>query len=347
MVPRLRGRGAASNPPNRFERLALEPLDSEETPPEVPTEYFDDSSRSILARNDSPDVPFTYSINPYRGCEHGCAYCFARPTHEYLGFSAGLDFETRIVVKRAAPELLEAEFRKHSWRPQPVALSGNTDCYQPVERRLELTRRCLGVFLRFRNPVSLITKSHMVTRDLDLLAEMARLKLVHVQLSITTLDARLARSMEPRASAPERRLEAVADLSRAGVPVGVSIAPVIPGLTDAEIPAIVRQAAERGATWAGYLLLRLPLGLKDLFPQWLARDCSARARRVLARIRDTRGGELYNPRFGTRKRGEGAIAASLESLFRMACRKAGLAAEPSPLSTEQFTRGAREQLRMF
>ena len=220
----------------------------------VPTSYLVDASRSILAENDSPDIGFRFSLNPYRGCEHGCVYCYARPSHEYLGFSAGLDFETRILVKEQAPELLEQALRKRSWQPQVVALSGNTDCYQPVERRLQLTRRCLEVFLKFRNPVSLITKNHLVTRDLDILESMAALDLVHVTLSITSLDRRLTAAMEPRTSRPERRLQALQELSRAGVPAGVNVAPLIPGLNDSEAPAILEAAAARGRRpgwWGG------------------------------------------------------------------------------------------------
>ena len=292
--PAKRGRAAGFNTPNRFEPLHLEPDPAE--PGEegfeerVPTRYLIDASRSILAENDSPDVGFRFSLNPYRGCEHGCVYCYARPTHEYLGFSAGLDFETKILVKEQAPELLEAALRKRSWQPQVVALSGNTDCYQPVERRLQLTRRCLEVFLRFRNPVSLITKNHLVTRDLDILERMAALDLVHVTLSITSLDRRLTAAMEPRTSRPERRLQALEELSRAGVPAGVNVAPLIPGLNDSEAPAILEAAAARGARWANYILVRLPGAVRPLFLDWLQRHYPDRAEQGRAPARGGAGG---------------------------------------------------------
>ena len=239
MKPGTKGRGASFNTPNRFEQTHREVLrdesfqdPGEESPRALPTRYFEDASRTILARNDSPDIPFTFSLNPYRGCEHGCIYCYARPSHEYLGFSAGIDFETKIMVKPDAPRLLAHALSAKGWVPQTVALSGNTDPYQPVERKLALTRRCLEVFLEFRNPVSIITKNALVIRDLDLLEEMARLNLIHVMLSITSLDAALIRIMEPRTSAPPVRLQAVGELARRGIPVGVNIAPVIPGLTE-------------------------------------------------------------------------------------------------------------------
>ena len=247
--PVIRGRGAADNPPNRFEALAHAP-DPEAIDPDGPgpdTEFLKDPSRSLITYNDSPDVGFTASINPYRGCEHGCIYCYARPTHEYLGFSAGLDFETKILVKEDAPELLRRELSSPRWTPQVLAISGVTDPYQPVERRLELTRRCLEVLAEFRNPVAIITKNHLVTRDVDLLGELARHEAVAVYLSVTTLDPRLARTMEPRTSQPARRLAAIEALSRAGVPSGVLVAPVIPGLTDHEMPKIVAAAARAGA----------------------------------------------------------------------------------------------------
>lgn len=339
-VPR-RGRAAAINPPNRFERLHLErgaeDYDDDERRA-VPTQFLRDASRTILAKNDSPDVPFTFSLNPFRGCEHGCPYCYARPSHEFLGFSAGLDFETRILVKENAPDLLADHFERKSWQPQVVALSGNTDPYQPVERRLGLTRRCLEVFLRYRNPVSIITKNHLVTRDLDLLAELARLRLVHVTLSVTSLDADLAGRMEPRASRPVRRLDAVAELAAAGVPVGVNVAPVVPGLTDEEMPAILRAAAERGALHASYLVMRLPGAVEPIFLDWLERHYPDRVERVTGRLRSLRGGALNDPRFGTRMRGEGPWAAVFSRLFRTQIRRLGLNRPFEPLETRHFRR---------
>jgi DNA repair photolyase len=262
--PPPRGRGAAANSPNRFERLHLE-LEEEHAPDRLTTEFYRDDARSILSENDSPDLGFRFSINPYRGCEHGCIYCYARPSHEYLGFSGGLDFETRILIKENAPHLLRDALRKRSWEPQVVALSGNTDPYQPVERRLQLTRRCLEVFREYGNPVTITTKNHLVSRDTDILSDLATLDLVRVTLSITSLRGEVARAMEPRASAPERRLEAVEHLARRGVPVGVNVAPLVPGLTDDELPSILEAASSRGASWANCLVLRLAGCVEDLF----------------------------------------------------------------------------------
>ncbi|GEM85900.1 PA0069 family radical SAM protein [Meiothermus granaticius] len=336
----LVGRGAASNPSPRFERFqaSLDPTDDYFEPQDLKTEthYFHDRTRSLITYNDSPDIGFRASANPYRGCEHGCAYCYARPTHEYLGFSAGLDFESRILVKLEAPELLRRELSAKGWQPQPVAFSGVTDIYQPVERRLELTRRCLEVFLEFRNPVALITKNYLVTRDLDLLRELAQFQGVAVTLSLTTLDEELRRVMEPRTSSPKRRLQAVELLAKAGVPVGVLNAPIIPGLTDREIPALVQAAADAGASWVGYNILHLPYGLKDLFVDWLQRHFPDRANKVLGRIRDVRGGQLNDPRFGYRMVGEGPYAEQIRALHRSACRRAGLPRARPQLSTEHF-----------
>jgi DNA repair photolyase len=347
-----KGRGAGFNPPNRFEKTLLEPLDIEvsyeEDAPPLKTIFYRDSSRSILARNDSPDLPFTYSINPYRGCEHGCIYCYARPSHEYLGFSAGLDFESKIMVKMDAAELLEETFRRKSWVPQMVAFSGNTDCYQPIERKLQLTRKCLEVFLRFRNPVGLITKNALVLRDLDLFREMAKYNLIHIMVSVTSLDGELVRKMEPRTSTPEKRLETIEILARNGIPVGVNAAPIIPGLTDEELPAILKAAAERGAQSAGYILLRLPGPVKDLFLDWLQRELPERAGKIINRIRETRAGELSDSRFDVRMKGEGEIAETIEKLFRINARKYNLAKRWHGLSTEHFRRDtAANQMEIF
>jgi len=348
--PDVPGRGTAANPPNRYEPLhvELEPDPDSDAPP-APTVFYRDASRTILAENDSPDIGFRFSLNPYRGCEHGCAYCYARPTHEYLGFSAGLDFERRIMVKEDAPALLRQTLASRRWEPQVVALSGNTDCYQPVERRLEITRRCLEVFAEFRNPVSAITKSALVARDADLFAELARQGAAHVLFSVTTLDPELARRMEPRAARPERRLEAMAALARAGVPVAVLIGPVIPGLNDAEIPRILEAAARAGAQSASWVLLRLPKPVDELFERWLEERYPERRARVLARIRDTRGGRLSDSTFGRRQRGEGEYAEQIAALFTAVAKKHGLDRPLPPLSIEAFRRPARgdEQLTLL
>ena len=345
-----RGRGSAGNPPNRFERLHFE-ADAEDGPegegsPAVRTELYRDSSRTVLARNDSPDIPFAVSLNPYRGCEHGCAYCYARPTHEYLGFSAGLDFETKLMVKEDAPALLRQELSSRRWIPQTIALSGVTDAYQPVERKLSLTRRCLEVLLDFRNPVGVITKNELVTRDADLLGALAGYGAAAVSLSITTLDPDLAHALEPRASGPARRLAALASLSAAGIPCGVMIAPVIPGLNDHEIPGILSAAWAAGARAAGTIPLRLPYGVKDLFRDWLERNVPLRAGKVLARLMDLRGGRLNDPEFGSRMRGEGAEAEHLKTLFEVAARKAGFGARSPALSAAAF-RVPGPQLSLF
>lgn len=348
MPERIQGRGAAFNPGNRFEQLRIDDLSDEREESgsqQIETLYYADATRSILAKNDSPDVPFTFSVNPYRGCEHGCVYCYARPSHEYLGFSSGLDFETRILVKKNAPQLLEEALRDPAFVPQVIALSGNTDCYQPVERKLAITRGCLEVFLRFRNPTGLITKSAMVARDADVLKEMSKWNLVCVTLSITTLDASLASRMEPRAGTPEKRLEAVRILSDAGIPVGVNVAPVIPGLTDSEIPEILRRAADHGALFAGWIMMRLPYAVKDLFQEWLRREVPLRADKVLGRVRDVRNGNLTDARFETRMTGEGELARTIEALFENSCRKLGLNEKDIQLSTEHFQRAG--QLPLF
>lgn len=341
----FKGHGARSNPPNRLERLHYEAeaaedvgLEPDALGPDLDVRYLRDPSRSIVAANDSPDVGFDAGINPFRGCTHACVYCFARPTHEYLGFSAGLDFETRILVKEDAPALLRRALASRRWRPQVVALSGVTDPYQPIERRLRLTRRCLEVLVEFRNPVAVITKSRLVARDADLLGELARFDAASVSISITTLDPELQRRMEPRAPRPGLRLAAIEALARAGVPVGVLVAPVVPGLTEHELPAILRAAAEAGASHAGYVVLRLPHAVKQLVDDWLARHYPERRDKVLRRVRALRGGRLYDPRWGVRQRGEGAYADQIAQLFEMGRRRAGIPAERRPLSTAHFRR---------
>lgn len=345
----LHGRGTAENPPNRFTPLWRE-RDPDWQDPEDPapsTQFLHDATRSIIASNDSPDVGFERSLNPYRGCEHGCIYCYARPTHAYLGFSAGLDFETQILVKPEAPALLRRELASPRWQPQVVAMSGVTDCYQPVERRLLLTRRCLEVFVEFRNPVAIVTKNYLVTRDLDLLTQLAQYHAVAVYLSVTSLDGHLARILEPRASQPVRRLAAIEALAQAGVPVGVLVAPVIPGLTDHEIPAIVAAAARVGAQYAGYVPLRLPHEVAPLFETWLAQHVPTKKAKILHHIRALRGGKLNDARFGSRMQGEGIFAEQITALFALACRKAGLRGRHVQLSTAAFRRPAEGQLSLF
>jgi len=346
-----KGRSASYNTPNRFEKTYLEPIDVdvpyEDDVPPIPTTFYTDSSKTILARNDSPDIPFTFSTNPYRGCEHGCIYCYARPSHEYLGFSAGLDFETKIMVKPEAPRLLDETLKKKSWQAQVVAFSGNTDCYQPLERKLELTRKCLEVFLKYRNPVGLITKNALVERDIDILREMAALNLIHVLLSITTLDAELARTMEPRISSPVNRLKAIERLASNGIKVGVNVAPIIPGLTDEEIPSILKAASEHGATSAGHILLRLPGPVEPLFLDWLQRTLPNRAGKIINRIRDTRAGELSDTRFGSRLIGKGEIAETITNLFALHTKKLNLDKRWDSLSTDHFSRDFSPQMGLF
>jgi DNA repair photolyase len=342
-------RGADTNPPNRFEKIHLEP-DADCDPDESPlprTQFLKDRTSTIIARNDSPDVGFEASVNPYRGCEHGCIYCYARPFHEYLGFSAGLDFETKIMVKENAPQLLREELSSPKWKPQVIAMSGVTDCYQPVERKLKLTRGCLEVLAEFRNPVVIITKNHLVTRDVDLLSRLARYQAAAVLLSVTTLDPELRKVMEPRTSPPAARLSAIRALADAGVPTGVLVAPVVPGLTDHELPAILAAAAEAGATSASYVALRLPYAVAPLFEQWLATHFPDRKDKVLNRLRAMRDGKLYDPQFGSRMRGEGIFADQIEALFDVASRKAGIAGKSPKLSTTAFLRPSGQQLSLF
>ncbi|HEX6903810.1 MAG TPA: PA0069 family radical SAM protein [Thermoanaerobaculia bacterium] len=341
-----RGRGAALNPTNRFETIAVERDPEVQGPESIETELLRDTSRSLIAYNDSPDVGFDASINPYRGCEHGCIYCYARPFHEYLGFSAGLDFESKILVKEDAPELLRKELSSRKWKPQTLALSGVTDPYQPIERKLEVTRRCLEVLAEFRNPVGIITKNELVTRDIDHLSVLAEHDAVAVNLSITTLDPEVARRMEPRASHPRERLKAVERLAAAGIPVGVMVAPVVPAITDHEMPKILEAVANAGASWAGYVVLRLPGAVSGLFEEWLERHFPDRKEKVLNRLRDLRGGQLYDPRFGKRMKGEGLFADQIRATFQTFSRRYGLDAPRPELSTAAFRRPG-EQLGLF
>jgi DNA repair photolyase len=337
-APSITGRGAAQNPSNRFEKIHLEP-DEDWNPAETGaprTQFFRDSTQTFITHNNSPDVGFETSINPYRGCEHGCIYCFARPTHEYLGFSAGLDFESRIMVKEDGPELLRKELASRKWKPQTIVMSGVTDCYQPIERKLRLTRRCLEVLAEFRNPVAIITKNHLVTRDIDLLGELARHNAAIVNVSITTLDPQLTPRLEPRAALPAHRLDAVRQLSAAGIPVNVMVAPVIPAITDHEMPRIIEAAAEAGAVSAGFVPVRLPWAVAPLFENWLTRHFPDRKEKVLNRIREMRGGKLNDPNFGSRMRGRGIFAEQIEKIFDVACRRTGLPKRHVELSAAAF-----------
>jgi DNA repair photolyase len=342
--PIVKGRASQIDPPNRFERfhheIDFEHLETDEDYLEGlqdrPTEYFSDRSKSIVTENDSPDVGFRYSINPYRGCAHGCSYCYARPTHEYLGFNAGLDFETKIMVKEEAPVLFRAFLNRNGWAGTPIAMSGVTDCYQPAERQYRLTRQCLEIAAEARQPVVVITKNALVLRDLELLTQMATERLIHVYVSITTLDAGLARSMEPRTSTPAAKLRALKLLANAGVPVGVMVAPVIPGLTDTEFPTILIAAKEAGASAAGYMLLRLPLTVAPVFKEWLERTQPGRSGRVLGRLREARNGKLNVSEFGTRMSGTGERAKQIGDLFCLCVRKSGLDGGLPELDSSHF-----------
>ncbi len=344
---KIKGRGSHFNPPNRFESIERIPESDDGEPVCPATRLLSDASRTLIAYNQSPDVGFDASINAYRGCEHGCAYCYARPTHEYLGLSAGLDFETKIVVKRNAPALLRRELSHPRWKPKVLAMSGVTDPYQPIERKLKLTRGCLEVLLEFRNPVIVITKNNGVARDLDLLSELAKFQAAAVFLSITTLDAGLCSMLEPRTSRPEKKLEAISALSKAGIQTGVMVAPVIPGLTDQEIPAIIQAATEAGARFAGMIPLRLPLAVAPLFEAWLDTHLPGRKTKILNRIRSVRGGKLNDARFGSRMEGEGIFADQMNALFELACKKTGIKENNLALSTRHFQSSSQEQLALF
>ena len=350
----IRGRGASWSPANRFEKLHVDLGDSDVVQvgqddverPRRATQYFRDGTKTIISRNNSPDVGFETSVNPYRGCEHGCIYCYARPTHEYLGFSAGLDFESKIMVKMDAPELLKVELESPRWEPQVLVMSGVTDPYQPIERKLRITRGCLEVLAQFRNPVAIITKNRLVTRDLDLLGELATYNSAAVNISVTSLDSKLQRVLEPRTSLPEARLEAISQLRAAGIPAGVMVAPIIPGLTDHEVPRILEACAKAGAQFAGYTIVRLPWAVAPLFEHWLEERFPDRKEKILGRIRDLRGnGRLNNSQWRTRMTGEGIFAEQIASLFEIGCRRAGIGERPT-LSTAAF-RPTREQLTLL
>jgi DNA repair photolyase len=323
--PAPAGRGAHVNPPNRFDRVHAEAdLADCEHDAELlaaldrpPTEYLADNSRAVVTENDSPDISFRYSINPYRGCAHGCSYCYARPTHEYLGLSAGLDFETKVFVKHDAPALLREFLCRRVWQAETIVMSGVTDPYQPAEREFRITRGCLEVLLEARQPVGIITKNALITRDLDILREMAAQGTVHVAVSVTTLDADLARTMEPRTSTPAARLRAISELAEAGVPIRLMTAPIIPGLNDREIPALLKAGAEAGARAASYTLVRLPLAVKAVFLDWLERNLPGSRERIERLIRDVHGGKVNNSQFGRRMHGSGEIAEQIGRVFEV------------------------------
>ena len=341
---RIIGRGTALRPQNRFEAVRQE-ADWEQlaaddellaTERRVPTVFLPDEAATLIRENDSPDVFFRYSMNPYRGCEHGCAYCYARPGHETLGMNAGIDFETKVLVKHDAVALFKKELNDRRWQCEPIMLSGVTDCYQPVERKLNLTRGLLEVALEARQPLCLITKNSLVLRDLDLLGALAERRLVSVALSITTLDAELARTLEPRTATPVARLRAVRELAAAGVPVSTMMAPIVPGLTDSEIPAVLTAAKEAGARGAGFVMLRLPFAVAPIFVNWLREHRPLAAERVEGLIREMREGQLYKAEFGSRMRGTGVYAEGIARTFQMFSQKLGLNTPQLPLDTSQF-----------
>ncbi len=335
----IRGRGTANNPANRFARLEVQP-DPEYAEGGISpkTCFYNDDASDVIAVNNSPDVPFDASLNPYRGCEHGCVYCYARPFHEYLDLSPGLDFETKIMVKKDAAQKLRKQLQHPSWKPRTVSVSGVTDPYQPVERKLGVTRRCLEVLAEFRNPFTIVTKNHLVTRDIDILERMAKYNAVRVMISITSLKPDLTGVMEPRTSRPDRRLKAVRELSRIGIPTGVLFAPVIPGLTDEELPRMVSEASQAGALFGSYVLLRLPGAVVPLFEQWLENHYPDRKKKIMNRLKSLRGGKLYDNRFGFRMSGTGVYADQIRQTFQISCRRYGLNTKSSPLSVQRFRR---------
>ncbi len=355
--PHAKGRGAQIKPPNRFESVQYEEdweqveLDDDymKSCRSIKTEYLPDNSQSIVAENDSPDVGFRFSLNPYRGCSHGCVYCYARPTHEYLGMNAGLDFESKVFVKHRAPDLFRDWLCRSSWVPEFIAFSGVTDCYQPAERHYQLTRRCLEVALEARQPIGIITKNALVARDMGLLKEMAAFGVVSVSLSITTLDESLARTMEPRTSPPSARLRTIRQLNDEGIPVSVMIAPIIPGLNDSEIPAILEAAADAGARSASHVLLRLPLNVRPVFVDWLERTQPLKKDRIESRIRSTRDGNMNNSEFGRRMRGQGPLAEQITQTFQVFAKKFSLDKKRPPLETRHFKPPtcSSGQLRLF
>lgn len=345
----IKGRGSAHNPRNRFRKTHLEyDVDEETGILERPdTQLFKDHTSEIISTNDSPDISFDVSLNPYRGCEHGCVYCYARPTHEYLGLSPGLDFESKIFVKYDAPKLLREKFSKKNWQPQTLIMSGVTDPYQPIEKKLGITRGCVEVFAECNHPLVIITKNYRVTRDIDLLSKLAEIGAAKVVISITSLDKTITDTMEPRTSRPNRRLKAVRELSGAGIPVQVNIAPLIPGLTDEELVPIMEASAESGAKSVAVVPLRLPLAVKDLFIKWLEDHYPDRKKKVLNRIRNMKDGTLNRYRFGERFNIEGPYAEQIRQLLKIHTKRLGLNREKKPLETKHFRRPETDQLRLF
>lgn len=351
------GRGSSLKPANRFLPIHVEDdfeqLDAEDqasaSEQRVATEYYEDDSQSVISENQSPDIPFRYSLNPYRGCAHGCSYCYARPTHEYLGFNAGIEFESKIVIKRNAAALLRKRLSSRSWQCEPIMMSGVTDCYQPAERKLRLTRQCLEVAQEFNQPIGIVTKNAMVRRDIDILSEMANKHQARVAISLTSLDQSLTRELEPRTSSPAARLRAIRELAEAGIEVTVMTAPVIPGLNDEEIPALLEAAKQHGASNAGYVLLRLPLTVEPVFLEWLQRCAPSRKEKVQSRIEQTRDGQMNQSQFGTRMRGTGVFAKHLSDTFKMFAKKFGLSTETKPLDCSRFAvpQAPDPQLRLF
>lgn len=311
------------------------------------TKYYEEEPRKIINKVDSPDIPLPYSMNPYQGCEHGCVYCYARPTHEYWGFNAGVDFERNIIIKKNAAELLRKELLKKSWVVEPIMLSGNTDCYQPIERKLEITREMLKVCLEFRQPVSIITKNSLILRDLDILQEMAHMHLVKVMISITTLNEKLRQRLEPRTTTAEEKLNAIRELSKAGIPTGVMSAPIIAGLNSMEIPSIIAAASEAGALTAGYTMVRLNGAVAEIFSDWLKRYFPDRASKILNQIRSSHGGQLADHRFGARMKGEGKINEAMSMLFKSAIEKHLKGRVSPPFNLDLFRRPAQSQLTLF
>lgn len=348
MNQKIKGRGTAKNPVNRFEKIDFVPAEEEIGNFNKPkTVFYKDKTKKIITYNSSPDIPFEASINPYRGCEHGCIYCYARPNHEYLGLSAGLDFETKIFVKENAPILLRKELLAKKWIPRPIAISGVTDCYQPCEKHFQITRECLRVLSEFRNPAGIVTKNYLITRDIDILKELSQFSGAYVAISITTLDPELARKMEPRASQPSYRLKAIEKLTENGIPVMVLIAPVIPGLTDHEIPKIIEQSVNSGASGAGYVMLRLPHGVKELFSDWINNHYPDRKNKIIHRIESVRNGKLNSTEFFNRMKGEGVFADQIKNMFNLSCKKAGISKNNFNFNCTQFRRPTENQLEMF
>jgi len=352
----VRGRGAGLNPGNRFDGLRLHVLGEQleaavEAHPkgvQLPTRIYADRTRSVINRVDSPDLNFNWTLNPYRGCEHGCIYCYARPTHELLGFSCGVDFETKIVAKHDAAGILERELAAPSWTGEPIVMSGVTDCYQPIEAKLGITRRCLEVMAECGQPVGVVTKSHLVVRDIESLKQLAKVNAVSVGISLTTLDAHLSAMMEPRASCPADRLRTISELSEAGIPVMAILAPIIPGLNDREIPRLLEAAANAGARSAMWMMVRLPYQVSNLFIEWLVRHFPNRAHKIESQIRDMRGGKLYDSSFEHRMRGSGAIARQIRDTFRVFSARHGLDRSSPPLSSDAFRKpNLNGQLNLF